>query len=58
MLAGFWHQIPFVRIIIPMTIGIGINFFYPMPITIITAFLSISYFSLFIALFIIMDCIK
>jgi competence protein ComEC len=48
MLAGFWHQIPFVRIIIPMTIGIGINFFYPMPITIITAFLSISYFSLFI----------
>lgn len=32
MLAGYWHQIPFVRIVIPMTIGVGINMFFPMPL--------------------------
>lgn len=32
MFAGYWHHIPFVRIIIPMCIGIGINMFFPMPI--------------------------
>lgn len=32
MFAGYWHHIPFVRIIIPMCIGIGINMFFPMPL--------------------------
>lgn len=32
MLAGYWHQIPFVRIVVPMAIGIGVNMFFPMPI--------------------------
>ncbi len=32
MFAGYWHQIPFVRIIIPITIGIGINMFFPLSI--------------------------
>lgn len=42
MLAGFWHQIPFVRIIIPITIGIGINLFYPIPINTLTILFTIS----------------
>ncbi|MBJ7427812.1 MAG: ComEC family competence protein [Bacteroidia bacterium] len=32
MLAGYWHQIPFVRIVIPMAVGVGINMFFPMPL--------------------------
>ncbi|MES2656633.1 MAG: ComEC/Rec2 family competence protein [Bacteroidota bacterium] len=32
MFAGYWHHIPFVRVIIPMCIGIGINMFFPMPL--------------------------
>jgi len=48
MLAGYWHQIPFVRIVIPITIGIGINMFFPMPIVSISALLFISFLSLFI----------
>lgn len=47
MLAGYWHQIPFVRIVIPITIGIGINMFFPMPINYISVFFSISIIALF-----------
>ncbi len=48
MLAGFWHLIPFVRIVIPITIGIGINLFFPMPIITISVLLSILFLVLFI----------
>lgn len=48
MLAGFWHQIPFVRIVIPITIGIGINMFFPVPVSVIALLLSISIIALFI----------
>lgn len=42
MLAGYWHQIPFVRIVIPMSIGIGINMFFPIPIATCVSIFSIS----------------
>ncbi|MFY7734741.1 MAG: ComEC/Rec2 family competence protein [Bacteroidia bacterium] len=42
MLAGYWHQIPFVRIVIPMSIGIGINMFFPIPIVTCVSIFSIS----------------
>jgi competence protein ComEC len=42
MLAGYWHQIPFVRIVIPMSIGIGINMFFPIPIPACIGIFSIS----------------
>jgi competence protein ComEC len=42
MLAGYWHQIPFVRIVIPMSIGIGINMFFPIPIPACISIFSIS----------------
>lgn len=48
MFAGFWHQIPFIRIVIPITIGIGINLFFPIPIITISVLLSISFLTLFI----------
>ena len=48
MFAGFWHQIPFVRIIIPITIGIGINLFFPMPIITVSVLLSILFLALLI----------
>ena len=48
MFAGFWHQIPFIRIVIPITIGIGINLFFPIPIITISVLLSISLLTLFI----------
>lgn len=48
MFAGFWHQIPFIRIVIPITIGIGINLFFPIPIITISVLLSISFLALFI----------
>lgn len=48
MFAGFWHQIPFIRIVIPIIIGIGINLFFPIPIITISVLLSISLLTLFI----------
>lgn len=48
MFAGFWHQIPFIRIVIPIIIGIGINLFFPIPIITISVLLSISFLALFI----------
>jgi len=48
VLAGFWHQIPFVRIVIPITIGIGINMFFPIPVSTIATLLPISIIALFI----------
>ena len=30
MNAGFWHNIPIVRLLIPFAIGVGIDMFYPM----------------------------
>jgi competence protein ComEC len=41
MLAGFWHYIPFVRIVIPMSIGIGINMFFPLALDINIICLSV-----------------
>ena len=48
MFAGFWHQIPFIRIVIPITLGIGTNLFFPIPIITISVLLSISFLVLFI----------
>lgn len=31
MIAGYWHQIPFVRIVIPLATGIGISMFTNLP---------------------------
>jgi competence protein ComEC len=48
MLAGYWHQIPFVRIVIPLTIGVGVNMFFPMPLPISIFALTISSLALLV----------
>lgn len=48
MNAGFWHNIPIVRLLIPFAIGVGIDMFYPLALT--HAFLLVT-FSILLLLF-------
>lgn len=42
MLAGFWHKVPFARIVIPVVAGVGIDMFYPLhPVVIVPALLLV-----------------